>query len=116
MARRKKIYRDKEYEKDLKREKIREYVTYIFVAALIIMLFLVGINQNNDVMVGWGFIALGSLCIGYAVFDLITRLYGWKLMTVWDTKEFKARDIIPEDMYYDRLEEIKFVQISSCFC
>ena len=26
MARRKKIYRDKEYEKDLRREKIREYV------------------------------------------------------------------------------------------
>ena len=110
MARRKKIYRDKEYERDLRRERIREYVTYIFVAALIIAIFVIGINQTNDRIVGFGLIVLGLLCICYVVFDLMTRLYEWKTLTGWDTKEFKVRDIMPEDIYHERLEQNRFAQ------
>ena len=107
MARRKKIYRDKEYEKDLRREKIREYVTYTFIAAVIAALCVMGFNQNNDKVTGWGLIILALLCAGYVIFDLLTRLYGWKILTGLDSKDFKARDILPDNIYHERLEKVK---------
>ncbi len=108
MTRRKKIYRDKEYKRYLRREKIREYVTYAFVVAVIIDLCVMGFNQTKDKATGWGLIVLALLCAGYVVFDLITRLYGWKILTGLDTEKFKARDILPEDIYYERFEKVKF--------
>ncbi len=108
MARRKKIYRDKEYERDLHRERIREYVTYVFIVLLIVDLCVMGFNQNNDKVVGMGLITLALLCAGYVIFDLITRLYQWKDLTGLDTEDFKARYILPEDIYYERLEKVKF--------
>lgn len=108
MARRKKIYRDKEYEKDLRREKIREYVTYTFITAVIAALCVMGFNQNNDKATGWGLIILSLLCAAYVIFDLLTRLYGWKILTGLDSKDFKARDILPDNIYHERLEKVKF--------
>ncbi len=108
MARRKKIYRDKEYERDLRREKIREYVTYVFIIALISTLSVVGLNQNNDTIVGWGIIILGLLCIGYVVFDILTRLYEWKIFTRWDSEDFKGKEVLGEDRYSEILEEEVF--------
>ena len=108
MARRKKIYRDQESERDLRRERIREYVTYIFIASVIITLFVVGINQNNESIVGWGLIMLGLLCIGYVVFDLITRLYEWKVFTRYDTKDLRGREVLGYDRYSEILEQEVF--------
>ncbi|MBQ4602089.1 MAG: hypothetical protein IJB24_04430 [Clostridia bacterium] len=109
MARRKKIYRDKEYERDIRQNRIKEYVTYIFVVILIVDLFVMGINQNNDDIVGWGIITMGLFFVSYVIFYMLTRLYGWKILTRFDTKGFRGRDVLGEDAYFDILEKDKFV-------
>ncbi len=108
MARFKKIYKDEKHELLKKRHKIRTAVSTTLAIFWIVAICICGGFQYNDIIVGWGVIAIGVANTAYTIFAIHIRRRGWKIMTVYDSDElYRAKYRFPQKLIEEESKQIE---------
>ena len=79
-----------------KREHIRRTIDIIYVILMVVGILVCGINQNRDVIVGWGLIVMGLISVPTAVFYVYITIKEWNPVFYYDyigSKKQKEEEI-----------------------
>ncbi len=108
MARIKKIYKDEEHELLKKRHKIRTAVSATLAMFWIVAICICGGFQHNDIIVGWGVIAIGVANTAYTMFAIHIRRRGWRIMTTYDSDElYRDKYRFPKKLIEEESKQIE---------
>ena len=99
--------KDHKYELAKKRERIRKTVDGIYVFLLLLSILISGLNQFNNVIVGWGLIFMGVISIPATIFHIYIDKKGWQPLFWYDTPEL--RQYTSKETREKDLSEIKFL-------
>ena len=91
-----------------KRERIRKCADAVYVVLLLAGILICGINQRNDVVVGWGLIAMGILSVPAAVFHIYVDKKEWKPLFWYDNPE--TRQYIDKKTREKDLSEYRLIR------
>ena len=106
--------RDKKYELAKKRERIRKTVDGTYVFLLLLSILICGLNQFNNVIVGWGLIFMGMISIPSAIFHVYIDKKGWQPLFWYDTpnlRQYTSKETREKD-----LSEIKILIAFETIC
>jgi len=99
--------KDHRYELAKKRERIRKTVDGVYILLMLIGILICGINQFNNVIVGWGMIVMGIVSIPATFFHIYIDKHKWVTLFWYDTPELKSY-ISPKAREKD-LSEVNFL-------
>ena len=100
--------KDHRYELAKKRERIRKSVDGVYILLILIGILICGINQFNNVIVGWGMIVMGIVSIPATLFHIYIDKHKWGALFWYDTPELKSY-ISPKEREKD-LSEVRFIR------
>lgn len=107
MARYKVItYKDEQYKLLNKRHRIHHIVDAVYVLLIVLGIVICGINQNNNLIVGWGLILMGAVSIPVTVFHTYMYKNKWRPALWWD--EPNHRQYVNQKEKEDDLSAVKF--------
>ena len=107
--------KDEQYKIFKKRERIHHIVDAVYVLLMVIGIAICGINQSNNLIVGWGFILMGVISIPVTVFYVHMIKNGWRPLRLYDNPDYQR--YIDKKQKEKDLSEIKFLQIfMTVFC
>ena len=101
--------KDDQYKIFKKRERIHHIVDAVYVLLMVIGIVICGINQNNNLIVGWGFVLMGVISIPITVFYVHMIENGWRPLRLYDNPDYQR--YIDKKQEEKDLSEIKFLQI-----
>ncbi len=108
MARLRKIYKDEKHELLKKRHKIRTAVSTTLTIFWIVAICICGGFQHNDIIVGWGVIAIGVANTAYTIFAIHIRCCGWEIMTMYDSDElYRDKYRFPKKLIEEERKQIE---------
>lgn len=108
MAKLKKIYKDEKHELLKKRHKIRTAVSNTLAIFWIIAICICGGFQHNDIVVGWGVMAIGVANTAYTIFRIHIRRRGWEIMTTYDSDElYRDKYRVPQKLVEEERKQIE---------
>ncbi len=108
MARLKKVYKDEKHELLKKRHKIRTAVSITLATFWIVAICICGGFQHNDIIVGWGVIAIGVVNTAYTIFAIHIRRRGWEIMTMYDSDElYRDKYRFPQKLVEEERKQIE---------
>ena len=100
--------KDHKYELAKKRDRIRKTVDGIYMFLLFLGILTCGLNQFNNVIVGWGLILMGLISIPTTIFHIYTDKKGWQPLFWYDAPEL--RQYMSKETRKKDLSEIKFLR------
>lgn len=90
---------DRKFQRDKKLDRIRGAVTYVFAALWFVAIFIMGLGQNDDALVGTALIIMGVISIAYSAFlYTVTFRLHWNVLGLWDGASVREKTHLHKDL------------------
>lgn len=114
MARYQKNYRNQQYLRDKKRDRIRQAVMWAAAILLVGGIAVMGIFQHNKWVVGFTLIFLGIVSGVYALFLYQIQKRGWAILTAYDSDDLRFPSHAVRELREKQVSEVKRVRTVVC--